>query len=85
MTTSELTTQELEQRLAEAQEKIKELEVVNKKKGIVLKVSDKGCVQINGIRKFPITFYKQEFEKIFDMKDEIEAFIEENSSKLSTK
>lgn len=77
----------LEQQLAEAQAKIKDLELKQSKskKGIEIKVSEKGCVQINGIRKFPITFYKQEFEKIFEMKDEIEEFMKNNESKLSVK
>ena len=48
------------------------------KKAIVVKVSQKGCVQINGIRRFPITFYKNEWEQIFSMKDEIVQFIEDN-------
>jgi hypothetical protein len=55
------------------------------KKNVVVKVSQKGCVQINGIRRFPITFYKNEWEQIFGMKDEIEQFIENNNHLLATK
>lgn len=55
------------------------------KKKIVVKVSQKGCVQINGIRRFPITFYKNEWEQIFAMKSEIERFIEENDHALAKK
>lgn len=54
-------------------------------KNIVIKVSPKGCVQINGIRKFPVTFYKDEWVTIFGLKDRIESFIEENGSQLATK
>jgi hypothetical protein len=54
-------------------------------KQIVVKVSPKGCVQVNGIRRFPITFYKNEWVTIFELKDRIETFIEENSSQLATK
>ena len=82
------SSEELSKQLIKAQEKIKELELnakTKQNKEIALKVSDKGCVQINGIRKFPITFYRQEFEKIFHMKEEIEEFIEQNASKLSIK
>jgi len=55
------------------------------KKRIVVKVSPKGCVQINGIRRFPITFYKNEWEQIFAMKDQIVEFIEENDHLLAKK
>ena len=65
-------------RLVEAQR------VQNKKK-IVVKVSPKGCVQINGIRKFPVTFYKNEWEQIFGLKAEIEQFIVDNNHLLATK
>ena len=53
------------------------------KKNVVVKVSQKGCVQINGIRRFPITFYKNEWEQIFAMKDEIVQFIEDNDHLLA--
>lgn len=49
-----------------------------------VKVSQKGAVQINNIRRFPITLYKNEWGKIFDMVDEIKAFIEENDNKLAS-
>ena len=54
-------------------------------KQIVIKVSPKGCVQVNGIRRFPITFYKDEWATIFGLKDRIDTFIEENNSQLATK
>ena len=60
-------------------------QVQESKKRIVVKVSQKGCVQINGIRRFPITFYKNEWEQIFAMKDEILQFIEENDHLLAKK
>ena len=65
-------------RLVEAQR-------VQNKKNIVVKVSPKGCVQINGIRRFPVTFYKNEWEQIFGMKDEIELFIKDNDHLLARK
>lgn len=53
-------------------------------RAICLKVSTKGAVQINGIRRFPITLYKQEIEKILGMKDDIEEFIRTNGDQLSS-
>ena len=49
-----------------------------------LKVSAKGCVQINGIRRFPITLYKNEWEKIFGMLPAIKEFIKTNDSQLTS-
>lgn len=74
----------------ELNDRIKELEAQLKKekeknKRIVsLKVSEKGAVQINGIRRFPITLYRQEMEQILEMKEEIEDFIRTNEHLLKT-
>jgi len=56
-----------------------------KKKKVSLKVSQKGCIQINGIRKFPFTFYVDEWKIIDGMRDEIAQFVEENEVFLSRK
>jgi hypothetical protein len=77
MTYENMSRDELIAALAKAKEQ--------SKKNIVVKVSPKGAVQINGIRKFPITFYKDEWNIIFSMKEEIESFIETNSDKLASK
>jgi len=61
------------------------VEKAKSEKQIVIKVSPKGCVQVNGIRRFPITFYKDEWATIFGLKDRIDTFIEENNSQLATK
>ena len=52
---------------------------------VQLKVSQKGAIQINGIRRLPITLYRSEIETIFSMKDDINAFIEEHTDELATK
>ena len=54
-------------------------------KQIVVKVSPKGCVQVNGIRKFPITFYKDEWATLFSLRERIESFIAENEGALANK
>ncbi len=77
MNVQEMTREQLEA-LVQQQER-------DKKKNVVVKVSQKGCVQINGIRRFPITFYKNEWEQIFAMKDEIVQFIEDNDHLLAKK
>ena len=50
-----------------------------------LQVSTKGGVSLYGIRRFPITFYADEWEKVFGMSDEITRFIEENADLLKRK
>ena len=79
-------SQTAEERIAELEAQLAAMKAKeHKKRSIELKVSQKGCVQINGIRKFPFTFYKEEIIKILSMKSEIETFISENESELSTK
>ena len=69
------------------EELMEALETERKKteKSIVIKVSPKGCVQVNGIRKFPISFYKNEWETIFSLQERIESFIGDNDEALATK
>ena len=75
----------LQEMSREQLEALVQQQVQESKKRIVVKVSPKGCVQINGIRRFPITFYKNEWEQIFAMKDQIVRFIEENDHLLAKK
>lgn len=56
------------------------------KRNVTLKVSNKGCIQIDGLRaRFPISFYVNEYEVIDGMRDEIHAFIAANKSRLAKK
>lgn len=75
MSKEEMMAKMLELKLQLEQEK-------SKKKEITLKISEKGAVQINGIRRFPITLYKRELNTLFEMKDKISSFIDENNDKL---
>ena len=50
-----------------------------------LQVSQKKGVSLYGIRRFPVTFYADEWEKILDMDSEIRAFIRENEGQLKRK
>jgi hypothetical protein len=77
MNYAEMSKDELIAALAAAETKAK--------KSVVVKVSPKGAVQINNIRKFPVTFYKNEWAIILGMKNEIEQFIKDNDSSLAVK
>lgn len=54
-------------------------------RGVSMKVSEKGGVSIYGLGRFPVTLYKEQWEKLLDMSDDIRAFIQENHSKLKIK
>lgn len=68
---------------AQASELIKKL--MDEKKPITFKVSEKGCISFYGIRKMPISLYKSELDKILDVikTPEFEQFLEDNESVLS--
>ena len=70
-----------EERIAQLEAELAKEKSKNEKK-ITMVVSQKGCVQINGIRRFPIVLYKSELQKLFAMRNEIETFIETNESTL---
>lgn len=52
---------------------------------LTLKVSEKGGLSIYGMGRWPKTFYRQEIERIFAAREQIEAFIEANADQLSVK
>jgi hypothetical protein len=54
-------------------------------RGVSMKVSEKGGVSIYGLGRFPVTLYKEQWEKLLDMSDDIRAFIKENVAKLKIK
>ncbi len=54
-------------------------------KNLRLQVSAKGGVSLYGVRRFPVTFYLEEWEKILGMASEIQAFILDNEGKLKRK
>lgn len=78
------TNEELLKQISQLKQQLSDEKEKNEKK-IVLKVSEKGAIQINGIRRMPITLYKAEMETILNMSDTINNFITDNISKLSVK
>jgi hypothetical protein len=70
----------------EVAEKFKKLTIGDLKKH-TYKVSPKGAISFYGLRKMPITLYKQELQTIIDLTKEpaFEKFLVENSDRLSVK
>jgi hypothetical protein len=56
-----------------------------KKEGLRLQVSQKGAVSLYGIRRFPVTFYADEWDLILGQSDDIRAFIRDHDSELKRK
>ena len=55
------------------------------KQGITFKVGNKGGVSVYGLGKFPVTLYKEQWEKLLDKKDDLLDFIAENEADLKVK
>jgi hypothetical protein len=53
--------------------------------GIRLKVSEKGEVSVYGIRRFPVTLYREQWLKLLDRSSDIRAFIAANKAQLKAK
>jgi hypothetical protein len=71
--------------MEEEVKRLKDEIAVLKKEKLSMKVSEKGCVSIYGINRFPVSLYKNQWLQILDNAEKIKEFIKENDSKLSTK
>lgn len=54
-------------------------------RGLSLKVSEKGALSVYGLGRFPVTLYKEQWNKLLDMQADIRAFIQANDAQLKTK
>ncbi len=77
---SESLQQELERLRAENQALKK-----TSARGLSLKISEKGGLSVYGLGRFPVTLYKEQWNKLLEMKEDILAFIQTNESQLKTK
>lgn len=50
-----------------------------------MKVSEKGALSVYGMGRFPVTLYKEQWEKLLSMSSEIKAFIADHDSELKKK
>lgn len=73
------------------QKRIEELEAqlaaekAKQTRAVYLKVSEKGGASLYGIRRFPITFYVEEWNRILDMEPEIRSFLKAHDAELTRK
>jgi hypothetical protein len=52
---------------------------------ISMKVSEKGALSVYGLGRFPVTLYREQWEKLLGMTDEIRAFVRDNDQALKKK
>jgi hypothetical protein len=50
-----------------------------------LRVSEKGALSVYGLGRFPVTLYREQWEKLLGLTDQIRQFIVENDSRLKRK
>jgi hypothetical protein len=63
-----------------------ELENLKRPRGqMSLKVSEKGALSVYGLGRFPVTLYREQWEKLLGMTDEIRSFIHQNDHLLKKK
>jgi hypothetical protein len=77
-----------EQKLArlEAENRTLRDQVEQRKPGqLRLKVSEKGALSVYGLGRFPVTLYKEQWNRLLDYTDEIKSFLKENDHLLKAK
>ncbi len=53
--------------------------------GLRLKISEKGALSVYGLGRFPVTLYKEQWQRLLAQADAIRAFIEHNGGQLKSK
>ena len=52
---------------------------------LALKVSEKGALSVYGMGRFPVTLYREQWEKLLGMSEQIREFIAQNDATLKKK
>ncbi len=50
-----------------------------------MKVSEKGALSVYGLGRFPVTLYREQWDKLLGMADQIRQFIQDNDQQLKKK
>ena len=50
-----------------------------------MRVSEKGALSVYGLGRFPVTLYREQWEKLLGMGDSIRQFIQDNDATLKKK
>lgn len=52
---------------------------------ISMKVSEKGALSVYGLGRFPVTLYREQWEKLLGVSDQVREFIASHDSELKRK
>ena len=50
-----------------------------------MKVSEKGALSVYGLGRFPVTLYREQWEKLLGMSEQIRQFIQDHDEQLKKK
>ena len=82
-----MAEESIEEKLArlEAENQALKKQVDRKPGELRLKVSEKGGLSIYGLGRFPVTLYKEQWNRLLDHADEIREFLKANDKLLKAK
>ena len=82
-----MAEESIEEKLArlEAENQALKKQVDRKPGELRLKVSEKGGLSIYGLGRFPVTLYKEQWNRLLDHADEIREFLKNNDQQLKAK
>jgi hypothetical protein len=55
------------------------------RRGVSMKVSEKGALSVYGLGRFPVTLYKEQWQRLLAEADNIRSFLKDNDAQLKTK
>jgi hypothetical protein len=55
------------------------------RRGLYMKVSQKGAVSLYGLQRMPVTLYLEQWTRLLDFAEEIRKFIKEHDAELKRK
>ena len=58
---------------------------VERGKTLELRVSPKKALSVYGLNRFPVTLYKEQWERLLDISDTIREFIKQHESELAVR
>lgn len=58
---------------------------VQRGKTLELRVSQKGAVSVYGLNRFPVTLYKEQWERLLDFQEQIRTFIRDHEGELAVR
>jgi hypothetical protein len=82
---TQMTQEDLQAELDRLKKENEELKQNRRSGSVSMKVSPKGAVSVYGLGRFPVTLYKEQWEKLLGMSEDIKTFIAENKAALKTK